>query len=189
MIDLNNSQHMLHRFVGFRGKSPGYRREQLKNESNASDAYEEAKQPTYCFGKRTLNQSHHMSTGTFSESPQSSPPTDDDLGIFSESNGGIAKATEAFYSGPMAEQVERDGLSINIPLLTNTGKLRDPKNSQTDYWKIEKTEIPGFQTHLQTIDNLEYSVNEAGEGKVTLSCSEGPPKKGETPVSPQIKWL
>ncbi|KAM0263512.1 hypothetical protein ACHAQJ_001130 [Trichoderma viride] len=178
-------------FAGFRDKPPGRRNEQLKHEINASDTDEEVEQPTYRFGKNTLNQSHHIFTGIFNESLQSSPPNDDDLNIFPESNSGTAKATEAFHRGPKAEQVEREGLSINIPLLTNTGELKDPvqRKYQADYWKIEKTEIPKFKTHLQTIDSLEYSVEEMGQGKVALSCSEGPPKKEETPTSTQIKWL
>lgn len=120
------------------------------------------------------------------ETPRSLSPIDDILNSSSQSDDNTSQDSRAFYRGRMADQVERDGLSINIPLKSR-GRTNDI--AQARYWREERTDIDGFQTYLYSIDDLEYSVDDLGQGKVILSCIEGPPKKAELRVTTHIKWL
>ncbi|KAL7783912.1 hypothetical protein V8C43DRAFT_325663 [Trichoderma afarasin] len=125
-------------------------------------------------------------TDPLDETPRSLSPFDYGLNILSQSINATVETTESFFQGQMAYEAENEGLSISIPLASN---YRDSINSasQAPYWDEENAYIKGFMKNLQTFENLEYSVNDAGQEEV--SRQEGPPTHDESRNSMQTKWL
>ncbi|KAL6694048.1 hypothetical protein J3F84DRAFT_395752 [Trichoderma pleuroticola] len=91
----------------------------------------------------------------------------------------------------MAYDAESEGLSINIPLTSSYRESRDSTNSapHAPYWEEGNANIKGVLMRLQTFQNLEHSVNDAGQEEIFVSRQEGPLKHDEVRNSMHIKWL
>lgn len=137
------------------------------------------------------NHGHRAPTDPLDETPRSLSPFDYGLNILSQSIDATGETTESFFQGQMAYEAESEGLSMNIPLLSSYRESRDSINSapHARYWEEGNANINGILKHLQTFQNLEYSVNDAGQEEILMSCQEGPPKHDEARNSMQIKWL
>ncbi|KAF3076308.1 hypothetical protein CFAM422_001597 [Trichoderma lentiforme] len=128
-------------------------------------------------------------TDPLDETPRSLSPFEHGLNVLSQSIDATREVPESFYQGQMAHNAESEGLSINIPLLSSYGEPRDSINSapHAHYWEEGSANINGLLKHLQTFQDLEYSVNDAGQEEV--SRQEGPPTHDESRNSMQTKWL
>ncbi|KAL7933008.1 hypothetical protein V8C35DRAFT_322811 [Trichoderma chlorosporum] len=91
----------------------------------------------------------------------------------------------------MARDAESEGLSVNIHLLSNKKESRDSRNSSppASYWEEGKKPLGGLSAQILSFDDLNYSVNDAGQGKILFSRQEGPPKDEKIHVPIQLKWL
>ncbi|PNP50406.1 hypothetical protein THARTR1_08933 [Trichoderma harzianum] len=137
------------------------------------------------------NHGQRAPTDPLDETPRSLSPFDHCLHALSQYIDATGKITEPFYQGKMAYDAESEGLSINIPLVSSYRESRDSTNSapHAPYWEEGNANINGLLKRLQTFQNLEYSVNDAGQEEIFVSRQEGPPKHDEVRNSMQIKWL
>lgn len=146
---------------------------------------------TYGSGEMDPDHGQRAPTDPLDETPRSLSPFDHGQNVLSQSIDATEAVTEPFYQGQMAYDVENEGLSINIPLLSSYRESRGSINSapHARYWEEGEANIDGLLKHLQTFQNLEYSINDAGQEEILLSRQEGPPKPDEARNSMQIKWL
>ncbi|KAJ4854886.1 corA-like mg2+ transporter protein domain-containing protein [Trichoderma breve] len=132
------------------------------------------------------NRGQRAPTDPLDETPRSLSPFDHGLNILSQTIDATGETTESFFQGQMAHEAENEGLSISIPLASDyRGSINSA--SQAPYWDERNAYIKGFMKKLQTFENLEYSVNDAGQEEV--SRQEGPPTHDESRNSMQTKWL
>lgn len=150
------------------------------------DTDDEDDKRTYYSRGMDPNHGQRVPTDPLDETPRSLSPFDYGLNILSQSIDPTGETTESFFQGQMAYEAENEGLSINIPLASH---YRDTINSASHapYWDEGDAYIKGFIKNLQTFENLEYSVNNAGHEE--LSRQEGPPTHDESRNSMQTKWL
>ncbi|KAL6816346.1 hypothetical protein V8C40DRAFT_282248 [Trichoderma camerunense] len=145
------------------------------------------------YDPRAMDPDHgqHAPTDPLDETPRSLSPFAYGLNVLSQSIDATGEITEPFYQGQMAYDAESEGLSMNIPLLSSYRESKDSINSAPNarYWEEGNANINGILKHLQTFQNLEYSVNDAGQEEILVSRQEGPPKHDEARNSMQIKWL
>lgn len=143
-------------------------------------------------GSRRMDPNHaqRAPTDPLDETPRSLSPFDHGLNVLSQSVNPTGEIPVPFYQGQMAYDAENEGLSINIPLLSSYRESRDSINSapHARYWEEGNANINGL-SNLQTFQNLDYSVSDAGQEEILVSRQEGPPKDDAARNSMQIKWL
>ncbi|KAL5091289.1 hypothetical protein Trisim1_003258 [Trichoderma cf. simile WF8] len=155
------------------------------------DSGDEDDDCTYDSGEMDPDHGQRAPTDPLDETPRSLSSFQHGLNVLSQSIDATREVPESFYQGQMAHDAESEGLSINIPLLSSYREPRDSINSASHahYWEEGSANINGLSKHLQTFQDLEYSVNDAGQEEILVSIQKGPPKHDETRNSTQIKWL
>ncbi|KAL7953801.1 hypothetical protein V8C34DRAFT_308872 [Trichoderma compactum] len=138
-----------------------------------------------------LDHGQRAPTDPLDETPRSLSPFDYGMNVLSQSIDATEDITGPFCQGQVAYGAGGGGLSIGIPLGSGCRGSRDSTNStpHAPYWEEGNANIKGLLKHLQTFQNLEYSVNDVGQEEILVSRQEGPPKHDETRNSMQIKWL
>lgn len=101
--------------------------------------------------------------------------------------------------GKLFEDVERAGLSINLPVNKNSNMITTDLHAQgegaaahaeTVAWKDAKAILPdGALTELHVIQASEFSVDEKGIGRVVLVCPEGPRRGDNNESAVHMRWL
>lgn len=101
--------------------------------------------------------------------------------------------------GKLFEDVERAGLSINLPVNKNSNMITTDLDAQgegaaahaeTVAWKDAKAFLPdGTLTELHVIQASEFSVDEKGIGRVVLVCPEGPRRGDNNESAVHMRWL
>jgi hypothetical protein len=110
-----------------------------------------------------------------------------------ESIDGVQSFVEGIENdGTKAEEVEEAGLSrtVTLPINNEQSMLYASLTDSNSVWKDEKYYDKKIgTTTLQSIYSMKYSTGEMGQGKITLSCPEGPTRDNEDSGSVQAKWL
>lgn len=101
--------------------------------------------------------------------------------------------------GKLFEDVERAGLSINLPVNKNSNMITTDLDAQdegavahaeTVAWKDAKAFLPdGTLTELHVIQASEFSVDEKGIGRVVFVCPEGPRRGDNNTSAVHMRWL